>query len=47
MTHAEQIKECANSFPFIVGELEIADFVALRLILFLPVEFLDEVVDTL
>ncbi len=47
MTHAEQTKESANSFPFIISELEFADFVLLCLVFFFPVEFLYEVVDTL
>jgi hypothetical protein len=47
MTHTEQAKKRVNSCPFIISELEIADFIVLRLVLFLPVEFLDEVVDTL
>jgi hypothetical protein len=47
MTHTEQTKECAYSRPFIIGELEIADFVSLCLVLFIPVELVDEVIDTL
>jgi hypothetical protein len=47
MTHTKQAKKCADSCPFIISELEIADFVALCLVLFVPVEFVDEVVDTL
>jgi len=47
MTHTEQTEERTNPFPFIIGELEIADFEALRLVLFIPVEFFNEVVDAL
>jgi hypothetical protein len=47
MTHAKQTKESANSFPFISSELQFADFVPLRLVLFFPVEFLYEVIDAL
>ena len=47
MMHAKQTKEWVNSSPFITGELEITGFVVLRLVLFLLIKFLNEVINTL
>ena len=47
MTHTEQPKKRTNSCPFVIGELEVADFVALHLVLFLPVQFVDKVINAL